>query len=253
MNTDILSGNWKQLRGAVQETWGRLTDDDLDWIDGRTERWVGVMQERYGWEKERAEKEIDGYLKNHEDSDEQAQVGAQRWPCILLLSVAILAAACAPADPVVTASVKTRLAADDLVKARQIEVTTEDNVVTLTGIVDSQEEKDRAVSVARGTAGVADVEDRIAVRTSDTTADAPDSDRTVRQVVDDAGITAAVKGRLLEDPTVRGLRIDVDTREGIVYLTGTVASEKERDRAVEIARATQNVKDVQVSLRVERG
>jgi hyperosmotically inducible protein len=71
--------------------------------------------------------------------------------------------------------------------------------------------------------------------------------------MDDAGITAAVKGKLLDDPTVRGLEIDVDTREGVVYLTGTVRSDAEKDRAIDIARSTKHVRDVQADLRIERG
>jgi uncharacterized protein YjbJ (UPF0337 family) len=58
MNTDILQGNWKQLRGRVKEMWGNLTDDDLDKIDGHTDRLAGLLQERYGYAKDKAEAEI---------------------------------------------------------------------------------------------------------------------------------------------------------------------------------------------------
>ena len=58
----------------------------------------------------------------------------------------------------------------------------------------------------------------ISVREAAGNGNAPEPSRSLGEVVDDAGITMAVKGRLLDDPTVKGLRIDVDTREGVVYL-----------------------------------
>jgi len=58
MNEDILEGKWKQVKGNVRNWWGKLTDDDLDRIAGRSEKMVGVLQERYGWTKERANEEL---------------------------------------------------------------------------------------------------------------------------------------------------------------------------------------------------
>ncbi|MFT4195339.1 CsbD family protein [Ottowia sp.] len=58
MNQDTISGNWKQFKGKVKEAWGKLTEDDLDVIDGRREQMVGKMQERYGVAKDEAEKQI---------------------------------------------------------------------------------------------------------------------------------------------------------------------------------------------------
>ena len=63
MNWDQFEGKWKQFKGSVKEHWGRLTDDDLDMIDGRHQQLVGVLQERYGIEKEIAESEIAEFLK----------------------------------------------------------------------------------------------------------------------------------------------------------------------------------------------
>ncbi len=63
MNRDILSGNWKQIRGKVQAEWGRLTDDDLDVIEGRQTELVGRLQERYGLARDEAEKQVDRFLK----------------------------------------------------------------------------------------------------------------------------------------------------------------------------------------------
>ena len=58
MNTDVLQGNWKQLRGRVKEMWGNLTDDDLDRIDGRADRLIGLLQEKYGYARDKAKAEI---------------------------------------------------------------------------------------------------------------------------------------------------------------------------------------------------
>ncbi len=64
MNTDQLKGNWKQMKGRLKERWGKLTNDDLTRIDGEREVLVGRMQERYGWAKDRAERELDAFLKS---------------------------------------------------------------------------------------------------------------------------------------------------------------------------------------------
>lgn len=58
MNKDILKGNWKQASGTLKENWGKLTDDDLQEIDGSLEVFQGKMQEKYGMKKEEAEKEF---------------------------------------------------------------------------------------------------------------------------------------------------------------------------------------------------
>jgi len=83
--------------------------------------------------------------------------------------------------------------------------------------------------------------------------DAPEPERSIGEHIDDAVITAAVKTRLLDDPRVKGLRIDVDTREEVVFLTGSVRSKEESDRAVEVARGTEHVKDVKPNLIISKG
>ena len=66
LNQDILKGKWKQMRGQVKQWWGDLTDDDLDQIDGSTDKLIGRLQERYGYAKEEAEKEVDRRLKTYD-------------------------------------------------------------------------------------------------------------------------------------------------------------------------------------------
>ena len=63
MNNDILKGKWKQIRGKSREWWGKLTDDDLDMIDGNREQFIGKLQERYGYSKDRASQELNQRLE----------------------------------------------------------------------------------------------------------------------------------------------------------------------------------------------
>lgn len=63
MNWDQVEGKWKQLRGGVQEKWGKLTNDDLDRIAGSRDIFVGKLQERYGIAKEEAQKQADQWLR----------------------------------------------------------------------------------------------------------------------------------------------------------------------------------------------
>ncbi|WP_010140891.1 CsbD family protein [Oceanicola sp. S124] len=58
MNWDRIEGNWKQVKGEAIAQWGKLTDDDVDVINGRREQLVGKIQERYGIAKDEAEKQV---------------------------------------------------------------------------------------------------------------------------------------------------------------------------------------------------
>lgn len=72
MNNDIFAGNWKQLRGRVKEWWGRLTDDEIDQVEGRYDRLAGVLQERYGYTRQAAEDEIRAFVDQFESESDQA-------------------------------------------------------------------------------------------------------------------------------------------------------------------------------------
>jgi hyperosmotically inducible periplasmic protein len=191
-----------------------------------------------------------------------------------ILAAVAFAIACAQSDAGITTKVKSKFAADDTVKAYQIDVDTKDKVVTLSGNVDSQAAKDQAVAIARATEGVADVVDNITVAGGSMAmpgempmggeapaaggegdaamggnAPNPEPDRSAGQVMDDASITAAVKAKLLADPTVGGLKIDVDTRSGVVYLTGdNMKSQAEIDQAIKLAKETSGVTSVENKL-----
>jgi len=61
MNEDTLKGQWNQLKGAVREQWGKLTNDDLDQIQGNSEQLVGRIQERYGIARDEARRQVDSW------------------------------------------------------------------------------------------------------------------------------------------------------------------------------------------------
>ena len=62
MDWNRVEGNWKVAKGKVKEQWGKLTDDDLDVINGKRDQLEGRIQERYGYEKDRATREIDDWF-----------------------------------------------------------------------------------------------------------------------------------------------------------------------------------------------
>lgn len=64
-NEDQFKGNWKQLKGALKENWGDFTDDDLLAIEGRTDRFEGKLQERYGDRKEEVKAWVDDWMEKH--------------------------------------------------------------------------------------------------------------------------------------------------------------------------------------------
>ena len=169
---------------------------------------------------------------------------------LTLLVTAVTLISCSGSDPVITTKVKAKLLANETVRPYKLEVTTRAGVVTITGDIDSQEAKDRAIEIARQTKDVVDVVDMIAVKTASGSGEAPEPDRTLGETIDDAAITMRVKARLLDDPTVKGLKIDVDTREGVVFLTGSVGSPAEKEKAIQLAKETHGVKDVKANLSV---
>jgi len=70
MNKDIFKGKWNQVKGSIRSKWGQLTNDDVDKIQGDGEKFLGILQERYGYARERAERELHEFL----EGDEQRRV-----------------------------------------------------------------------------------------------------------------------------------------------------------------------------------
>jgi uncharacterized protein YjbJ (UPF0337 family) len=64
MNWDRIEGNWKQFSGKAQQQWGKLTNHDLNIVEGRRQELVGKIQERYGIAKDEAERQVDTWIRN---------------------------------------------------------------------------------------------------------------------------------------------------------------------------------------------
>ena len=67
MNTDRISGRWKQVKGRIKEQWGRLTDDDLDVIAGKRDQLLGRIQQRHGVAKEEAQRQVRQFEERNPD------------------------------------------------------------------------------------------------------------------------------------------------------------------------------------------
>ncbi|MCL4868528.1 MAG: CsbD family protein [Anaerolineae bacterium] len=63
MNKDVFQGKWKEMRGQIKEWWGKLTDDDLDRVEGKIDQLVGLLQQKYGYSREYAQEEINRRLE----------------------------------------------------------------------------------------------------------------------------------------------------------------------------------------------
>ena len=71
MNKDISEGNWKEMRGQIKEWWGKLTDDDLEQAAGNGEQIVGLLQQKYGYTRQRAEEEFNRRIKGVKEAVEK--------------------------------------------------------------------------------------------------------------------------------------------------------------------------------------
>lgn len=180
----------------------------------------------------------------------------------VLLGIAIVAgailAACGPSNAEISTKVKGKIAADETLKGSQIDVDTKNKVVILSGTVDTQAAKERAVALARQTDRVVDVVDQIAVKEQATGAWPPGPGAAHEGMgrgmgmMGDGNIAAAVKSRLMSDSTIGTLKIEVGAHDGIVSLSGSVRSTAEKERAIDLARQTSGVKRVDDQLEVGR-
>jgi hyperosmotically inducible protein len=172
-------------------------------------------------------------------------------------------------DTEITTAVKSKLLADKRVSSSRIHVETNDGVVALTGAVDTAAERTRATYVARHTRGVRRVEDHLTIGRHESNGltdrsdegvkgtsgrverDSEGAARTTGRYFDDAGITSAVKAKLIGDREVHSMDVHVETDNRVVTLTGSVRSEAERANAVRLARDTSGVKSVVDKLTVK--
>jgi len=170
----------------------------------------------------------------------------------LILSVALAACVSTPTqestgeyidDAGTSARVNAALIQDPQVKAGQIDVETFRGVVQLNGFVDTAVAKDRATSVARSVSGVEEVHNNLIVKTAE---------RTVETVVDDATITAKVKTALIGNADTQAYQINVETRDGVVQLSGFVNDTDEKYTAESLASNIVGVHHVDNELEIKQ-
>jgi uncharacterized protein YjbJ (UPF0337 family) len=74
MNHDIFAGHWKQMRGTLKSWWGKLSDDDFEWIEGQKDKLIGLVQEKYGYTRDQAREEVDRRFNEYDNKDSSASV-----------------------------------------------------------------------------------------------------------------------------------------------------------------------------------
>jgi hyperosmotically inducible protein len=130
-------------------------------------------------------------------------------------------------DSAITTKINAELVKDPVTKARKIDVDTLQGEVVLTGVVGSEEASRRAVEIAGQVPGVKRVKNDLQV-----------GSKSIGRAIDDKVIGSKIKAKLLKEPGIRSLNIDVDVNNGVVSLTGVVASKQQKERVMEIARTT---------------
>jgi hyperosmotically inducible protein len=147
-------------------------------------------------------------------------------------------------DSVLTGKVKAALVADEATKARQIDVETFRGTVQLNGFVDSAESKAAATRVAQSVEGVQKVDNNLNVGSG--------TARSVGEVIDDGVVTTKVKAALVADTAVKAHEINVETREGVVQLSGFVDSSDVKSKAAELAGRVAGVKEVHNDIQIKK-
>lgn len=145
-------------------------------------------------------------------------------------------AAAPPPNQAIESQIRTKLKSDPLTAAWNINPAVEGNTVTLTGLVDKEEERRRAEEIARGVVGeLRQVNNQIVL---------------TEEVVLDNAITAKVKTELVTNPVTRIGAIEVHSNKGVVQLNGSVKTEEQKREAERIASSTAGVKRVENNLKV---
>lgn len=136
-------------------------------------------------------------------------------------------------DSTITSHIKNEMIKDSTVKARKIDVDTVSGHVTLTGVVETRAESRRAVEIAEGVKGVKSVRNNLQIGKKSWT-----------EAINDKYLVSKIKSKLIVEPEIRSLNIDVDVHRGVVTLTGVVQSWSQKKRAIEIARTTDGARKV---------
>jgi len=154
-------------------------------------------------------------------------------------------------DTAVTAKVKAKFASDSRLKDTDIDVTTANGVVNLTGSAPSLRVKHTATELARTVDGVADVDNKIVTpegaEVSSMEMKSKSTTNKMERAGSDSWITTKVKAALIADHRTKGTEISVKTVNHVVHLTGNVSSQNEIDSAKQIARNIKHVRRVDTS------
>lgn len=146
-------------------------------------------------------------------------------------------------DKMLVGKVKSALISDDTADADEINVESYKGVIQLNGFVDNAKEKAQAEAVAKAVAGVKGVENNLMIK---------DAAQTTGGAIDDSAITAKVKSALIDDSATKGGDIKVETRGGVVQLSGFVSSQAQKDAATKVAKSVSGVKSVNNGLGVKK-
>ena len=69
VNTDIIAGRWKEMKGKAKEQWGKITDDELERAEGKADQMIGLLQRHYGYARDKAEEEYKTFLDRYPAKD----------------------------------------------------------------------------------------------------------------------------------------------------------------------------------------
>ena len=164
-------------------------------------------------------------------------------------------------DSVITANVKAAIIDDPLLKATEIKVTTDNGLVRLSGVLDSQEKINKALEVAKNQENVKSVQNALALgvpgqsaadlasqKLDEAKESISDKMADADRYMDDSAITGNVKAAIIDDPLLRASEIKVTTENGTVWLSGTLDSQDKINRALEVAKDQAGVKSVRNEL-----
>lgn len=163
---------------------------------------------------------------------------------LIILSFQVLAETNNISDATITKNIKAKFAADKTVSDLKVDITTNKGVVTLSGIVNTDKEASTLIELAESTTGVKSVEaSQITPKVS-------------KQVFADTVITAKVKGAFLREKLfgsheIPVISVNVETTDGVVYLSGTAKTQKQADNAVNIAKTIKGVKNVESKITIK--
>ena len=142
-------------------------------------------------------------------------------------------------DSTITGRINNEMIQDSTVKARKIDVDTVGGHVILTGVVETKNVAQRAVEIAKGVQGVKSVKDNLQI-----------GEKSWKEVFNDKLLVGKIKSKLIVEPEIRSLNIDVDVHKGVVTLTGVVDSRYQKTRAIDIARTTDGARKVVDNLKL---